>query len=156
MVYRKAHRIPQPWSQMPLVNQSGCIPIQNHFGIFLGKEHILFPAFRIIQEHLTAAMILGSGRLAAPFSPFNHDSAHTIQAPRQFCIQDPRSIFFVHNRLILGAKIIIILLIIKFGGILLSNLAEFYYQIWRNSIIKFGENSRFICCEVDKITEMSP
>jgi len=29
-------------------------------------------------------------------------------------------------------------LIIKFGGFLLSNLAGFYYQIWRVFIIKFG------------------
>jgi hypothetical protein len=85
-------------------------------------------------------MILGSGRLAAPFSPFNHDSTHTVQAPCHFCIQDPRSIFIFHNHLIFEAKIMNIFLIIKFGGLLLSNLADFHYQIWRESIIKFGEN----------------
>jgi hypothetical protein len=36
------------------------------------------------------------------------------------------------------ANIATFLLIIKFGGDLLSNLAGFYYKIWLDFIIKFG------------------
>jgi hypothetical protein len=38
----------------------------------------------------------------------------------------------------------IIFLIIKFGGLLLSNLAGIYYQIWRIFIIKFGGDFQFM------------
>jgi hypothetical protein len=37
-----------------------------------------------------------------------------------------------------GRQTRLFVLIIKFGGDLLSNLAGFYYKIWLDFIIKFG------------------
>jgi hypothetical protein len=88
---------------------------------------------------MAMAVELRRCRLSTPFSTLYEYCANRIQTKFKFPVYNPGLVDTFHNLLIFRTNVATIFVIIKFGAFLLSNLAEFHYQIWHISIIKFGE-----------------
>ena len=89
--------IPKLWSQLPFVNESWCISLQETLYIRLSQCQILALCIRVCHKQYTICLLDCKGCLTTILWPFNKNCAHSLKFVSQYPVCNTIFIFF-HTR----------------------------------------------------------